>query len=569
MRAGRVGLVCGVVGLSVVGATFLVLNGWAPAITGGGFRKYIESIVPAGVPPTVPAVVAVPEPFCQGKAPEAWREKQVFEGVTIDASKSCLPDNPAEIAAFVKGTNNVSMETLMATRLSPDAVVKGADEDGDGDPDLIRVRLEVVELNGHSPDGQGPFPTFSIAPGILPGLWTFAPKTRGMATVNFESEEAHSLLRAPSPVIRVEKGDTIEVTLENTHYLPHTIHFHGVDHPFVGADGKGNDGTPLTSELPVRAGETRTYTMTPRQTGTMFYHCHVQPQAHILMGLQGMFVIEENYPDNWVQTLNVGAGRVRAPAAGSRGTFSQEYDLHYQDIDSSLNDQIQASSDPRVIAKSTNRQYNISRRMPNYFLLNGRSFPYTTRESLIVVGQNERVRLRVLNGGAEEISLHTHGHKVRVTHYDGILHPEESQITRDVVDISPAQRVDLVLDTTDDGLHSYGPGIWLLHDHSAKGVTTNGVNPGGNISAIVYEDYLGKEGQPRTMGMDWGPFFSEAYYRKEMPIWSELEDGGLLGEAADQHSPLAYALFVGIGLGFCGSSLFVLGRWLSNRRKVS
>ena len=33
-----------------------------------------------------------------------------------------------------------------------------------------------------------------------------------------------------------------------------------------------------------------------------------------MMGLQGLFVIEENRPNNWVQTLNVGAGKVRAPS---------------------------------------------------------------------------------------------------------------------------------------------------------------------------------------------------------------------------------------------------------------
>ena len=31
---------------------------------------------------------------------------------------------------------------------------------------------------------------------------------------------------------RAEQGDQISITLENTHYLPHTIHFHGVDHPY-------------------------------------------------------------------------------------------------------------------------------------------------------------------------------------------------------------------------------------------------------------------------------------------------------------------------------------------------
>ena len=67
-----------------------------------------------------------------------------------------------------------------------------------------------------------------------------------------------------------------------------------------------------------------------------------------------------------------------------------------------------------------NRHYNITKRRANYFLLNGRSFPYTFRESLVVVEPNEKVKLRVLAGGEEGLSLHPHGHTVKITHYDGI-----------------------------------------------------------------------------------------------------------------------------------------------------
>ena len=68
-------------------------------------------------------------------------------------------------------------------------------------------------------------------------------------------------------------------------------------------DGEGNDGVPLTSEMPVLPGKARTYEMAPRVAGTKFYHCHVQPHVHVMMGLQGLFVVEENRPDNWLQTM--------------------------------------------------------------------------------------------------------------------------------------------------------------------------------------------------------------------------------------------------------------------------
>ena len=124
------------------------------------------------------------ETVCSQSMPE-WRNAQTIEGVKIQESLRCNPDNPSQIAAEVKGTNNVSMETLMNTYYAADAIIKKNDMDGDGDPDLIIIKLEVAELNGHSPDFDGLVPTFDIAPGIQPAMWVFAPKSRGMATNSF------------------------------------------------------------------------------------------------------------------------------------------------------------------------------------------------------------------------------------------------------------------------------------------------------------------------------------------------------------------------------------------------
>ena len=550
-------------GLVAGSAIFLVPRSWLPTTLKNLAYLYLGETSHREPPESRQIDPVVVEPFCLDRHPD-WRKDQTIEGVSIEASPVCDPDNPAEVAAFVKGTNNVSVHTLMQTRLTPNTVLKENDVDGDGDPDEIHIRLEVVELNGHSPDDPAPFPAYAIAPGVQPGLWVFAPKSRGMTTENFASGNAHASLRAPSPVIRIEQGDRLRVTLENTHYLPHTMHFHGVDHPFVDAAGKGNDGVPITSEMPVTPGESRTYEMTPRQTGTMFYHCHVQPQVHILMGLQGMFVVEENRPNNWLQTLNIGAGRVRHSSVAIGETFDREFDLHYQDIDRSLNNVIQTANDPRLIAQATNRQYDITDQSPDYFLLNGRSFPYTMRESLVVVEPDQNIKLRVLNGGAEGLSLHTHGHKVTMTHYDGVEHNPAAQITRDVVWVSPAQRVDLHLKTTNDGLHNYGEGIWLLHDHKEKAITTDGINPGGNISAIVYQALLGETGQPKTQGMDWAAFFTKEYYQKKIPVWTELDKRGLLGQAGGENFPLSYALLLGLGIGLLLGGAFAFGR--SGRR---
>lgn len=494
------------------------------------------------------------EPMCPEVDP-VWRKRQTIDGITVEAAPLCSPDNPADIAVFVKGSNNVSHDTLMETQLAMDAVTKGEDRDGDGDPDVIHVRLEVAELNGFSPDYPEPIPAYFIAPGVQPGMWVFAPKTVDMSTLNFESRLANPYLRAPSPTIRVEQGDTIQITLENTHYFPHTIHFHGVDHPFVDSDGEGNDGVPHTSEIPVMPGDSRTYEMTPRHAGTMIYHCHVQPHMHIMMGLAGLFVIEENRPNNWIQTLNVGAGQVRYPSAAVRNTYDQEYDLLYQSLDKELSEKIRIANDVRLIAHAMNQGYDITDATADYFLLNGRSFPYTMRESTIVVEPNQQVKIRMGNAEIlEGIAVHSHGHKMTITAYDGTEHNPEAWITRDVYWLAPFQRLDLALNTTIDGLHSYGEGIWTMHDHAEKSITTNGVHPGGAMTEIVYKSFLSEDGMPMHQGVDLTPYFSKEFYERKVPVWTSFDQDNLFGDikkvpAQLQLQPVLIAFAGGLLLG--------------------
>lgn len=537
--------------LTLVG---MISTATAHAASAGGAPAYQEA------PPTAKVNLSNVEEFCPSNNP-GWGMAQTVYGVEVQKSLQCSPDNPEVVAAVTKGTNNVPMKALMNTGLSEDAVRKGADLDGDGDPDVINITLEVAEINGKNASSGVLSASQEIAPGVKPAFWVFAPKTRGMAT---EGSAASDLIRAPSPAIRVEQGDRVHVTLENTHYMPHTIHFHGVDHPFNDSDGQGNDGVPQTSETPVMPGESRSYDFTPRQPGTMFYHCHVQPSTHVLMGLQGMFVIEKNTANNNVQTFNIGNGKVRHPSNTVDKKYDREYDMHYQGVDKEMHQIPKVSNDPRVISEIINRRYDITERTADYHVLNGKSFPYTIRESQMIVDENELVKARVINGGSNSISLHTHGHKPTITHYDGVEASEPAQIQRDVFLIGAAQRLDLEINTTDDGINSYGEGIWFMHDHREEAVTTDGIAPGGGISTITYEDYLNEDGMPKTKGVSWKPYFTKSYYDREVPVWSSYDPTGLLGDV--QRTGVSQVILIMFGiLGMFLGGVFgkeVHDRWL-------
>lgn len=533
--------------VSMTGALLAYPPQWYPTDIRIALSGWLGASQFRALPESKPADFGVPRVFCPDDF-SGWRQAQEIEGVQISESLTCEADNPYAVAAFVRGTNNVSAKVLMESGLTRDTVVKGRDLDGDGDPDEIHIRLEVAELNGGSPESQDPVTQYELAPGIKPGLWVFTPKYSGMSTENFESNVARNLLRLPSPAIRVEQGDKVFITLENSHYMPHTLHLHGTDHGFVDVNGDGNDGVPITSEIPLMPGQARTYEVLAREPGTKFYHCHVQPHVHVMMGLQGLFIIEENRPNNWLQTMNVGAGHVRVPSVAVLEEYDREYDLHYTDVDIELNERIQQNNDPRLITQSMHRDYDTTEATSDYFALNGRSFPYTFRDSLVIVRPDELIKLRVVNGGRDGIALHTHGHTMTITHRDGVVARPGARVTRDVVWIATAQRLDLALSTTNDGLGAYGSGIWLFHDHGSKAVTTDGIGPGGHISAIVYEDFMGENGWPKMAGVSWDPYFTEAYYQKQVPVWNSYA-GNRFSEARNDRGLmlrlLLFAIFAG------------------------
>ena len=112
----------------------------------------------------------------------------------------------------------------------------------DGNPSFVHFRLEIIEVQEE------------VYPGEFVTFWVYAPVGR----------TAGSPARVPSPTLRVQQGERVRVTLYNTHYLPHTIHFHGLTQSY------DMDGVPDMPRPEIMPGESFTYEFTPQISWHLF-----------------------------------------------------------------------------------------------------------------------------------------------------------------------------------------------------------------------------------------------------------------------------------------------------------
>jgi FtsP/CotA-like multicopper oxidase with cupredoxin domain len=320
----------------------------------------------------------------------------------------------------------------------------------------------------------------------------------------------------PAPLIEVVEGDNCYLHFQEIGNInnrapvdPHTIHLHGIH------TSTQNDGFPESSFTIMN--QAVTYYFKAEHPGTYMYHCHVEASEHVQMGMYGALIIRPA-----TNTLNTVYGGITVNGQIA-DHFDKEYIMLLSDIDSRWHRNIEVG----------NRNFNPVEFRPDYWLLNGRSFPDTLLpaqtaftaniggpppgyDAYVHVQTGQRFLLRMINIGYQVVPWHIHGWHFLIAGKDahpmlqspnGLLHKGftltiGSGETYDLIieaenrfpvygDKSPTGVTYLPVPKAGGGTHTYDgtpatffPQFYPMHNHDDYKVTNNGVYPGGALTLI-------------------------------------------------------------------------------------
>lgn len=246
--------------------------------------------------------------------------------------------------------------------------------------------------------------------------------------------------QVPGPRIRVTEGDRVRINVTNNLPESTTVHWHGLIVP------NAMDGAAEVTQPPIEPGQTYTYEFVAQQRGTYFYHSHDHIDREQTLGLYGALIIDPRDPADY-------------PYAYDKELVVQLQELLERDN----------YSFPSMPMEGA---------LPNFFTINGKSFPETETVNLRV-GEVLLVRFIGTNSGFIH-PMHIHGGPFRIVETDGNPVPPDGQWVKDTVNVGPGERYDVLWEARE-------PGKWLLHCHISHHTTNNNLEDdgGGGLMLIL------------------------------------------------------------------------------------
>jgi FtsP/CotA-like multicopper oxidase with cupredoxin domain len=199
------------------------------------------------------------------------------------------------------------------------------------------------------------------------------------------------------------------------------------------------DGAADVTQEPIEPGESYTYEFTAGQPGTFFYHSHHAPDRQQGLGMYGALIIDPADPS--------------ADAA---------YDYDHEAV-VQLQEWLERDG-------YTYPAMTMEGALPNYFTINGKSYPETETINMEV---GEKLRIRFIGSNNNFVHpMHIHGGPFEIVEADGNPVSESARIQKDTVNVGPGERYDVIWEARE-------PGKWLLHCHIPHHTTNDNTEQGG------------------------------------------------------------------------------------------
>jgi FtsP/CotA-like multicopper oxidase with cupredoxin domain len=273
------------------------------------------------------------------------------------------------------------------------------------------------------------------------------------ATVDFTGRARSAVTingGVPGPILRWKEGETVSLRVHNRLDVVSSIHWHGL---IVPAD---QDGVPGLSFDGIPAGQTFTYRLPLKQSGTYWYHAHSRFQEQ--SGLYGAIVIEPKDGErhaterDYVLLLSDWSDEDPERVYAKLRSRSDIYNVGQPTVADFVRDaRARGFGDAMAMRGMWNRMRmnpsdlaDVSAATYTY-LVNG-STPAGNWTGLFRPG--ERVRLRLINGSSNSIfDLRIPGLRLRVIAADG---QDVDPVVVDELRLSAAETYDVIVEPTED-----------------------------------------------------------------------------------------------------------------------
>ncbi|MFZ5591629.1 MAG: multicopper oxidase domain-containing protein [Bacillota bacterium] len=288
----------------------------------------------------------------------------------------------------------------------------------------------------------------------------------------------------PGPVIVATVGDTLRIRLRNNLSEPTSIIFPGLENVMVRRLPSGTtrparpqyeDGLiiSLTNFLEPGTNVVMEYSFRATRPGVFLYESGTHPEKQIQMGLYGIIIVR---PVGHSSSGHPNYHTAYGSGTGSR--YDVEKVLALGEIDSQMHK-----------AVVPEEYYNMLTFKPDYWLMNGRSYPDTLRSddnssqpysSAVSCQAGQRLLLRLVNAGYQTHTIHWGGLTGRIIAGDSFPYKtpvQDNTYQKTGITLSSGQTYDVLITPE-------ARGDYFIYDREYLHLLNNDQFPGGMMTGL-------------------------------------------------------------------------------------